>query len=224
MSEQRPPPSRPPQGPVGWLLSLAGRLIGLVIGALVLRVVLELAGLYFWWPQEGTVHAYRMIMRELGELAQELHIHSPERNTYTLLDYTSIKFLHIERWMYNLSRQDKLVFSQNEVAQMITDVLVYVLISFMIRIFRLILNIPLILLFIVLGLIEGFVLRDLRRFGAGYESGFMFYWAVKIAEESLLKIIFCYLVLNIAINLFITLAIFASFIVLVKSARFKKFI
>ncbi len=47
MSEQRPPPSRPAQGPIGWLLSLTGRLIGLVIGALVLRVVLELAGLYF---------------------------------------------------------------------------------------------------------------------------------------------------------------------------------
>ena len=53
MSEQRPPPSRPAQGPVGWPLSLAGRIVGLVIGALVLRVVLELAGLYFWWPQEG---------------------------------------------------------------------------------------------------------------------------------------------------------------------------
>lgn len=38
MSEQRTPPSRLPQGPIGWLLSL----IGLVIGALVLRVVLEL--------------------------------------------------------------------------------------------------------------------------------------------------------------------------------------
>ena len=47
MSEQRPPPSRPPQGAIGWLLSLTGRLIGLVIGALVLRVVLELAGLYY---------------------------------------------------------------------------------------------------------------------------------------------------------------------------------
>ena len=53
MSEQQPPPSLPPQGPIGWLLSLAGRLIGLVIGALVLRIVPELAGLYFWWPQEG---------------------------------------------------------------------------------------------------------------------------------------------------------------------------
>ena len=36
MSEQRTPPSRPPQGPIGWLLSLTGQLIGLVIGALVL--------------------------------------------------------------------------------------------------------------------------------------------------------------------------------------------
>ncbi|STV23883.1 Uncharacterised protein [Klebsiella pneumoniae] len=58
MSEQRSPPSRSAQGPVGWLLSLAGRFIGLVISALVLRVVLELAGLYFWWPQEGSRHVF----------------------------------------------------------------------------------------------------------------------------------------------------------------------
>lgn len=61
MSEQRPPPSRPAQGPVGWLLALTGRLIGLVIGALVLRVVLELAGLYFWWPQEGSKHVFQVM-------------------------------------------------------------------------------------------------------------------------------------------------------------------
>ncbi|HDX4196724.1 TPA: DUF4400 domain-containing protein, partial [Escherichia coli] len=201
MSEQRTPLSRPAQGPIGWLLSLTGRLIGLVIGALVLRVVLELAGLYFWWPQEGTVHTYRMMMRELGELNQELHIHSQGESIHTLLDYTSIMALHIGRCVYSLFRQDNLVFSQNQVAQMITDVLVYVLLSFMIRIFRLVLILPLMLLFIVIGLIEGFVLRDLRRFGAGYESGFMFYWAVKIAGELFLKIIFCYLMLYTAINL-----------------------
>lgn len=59
MNEQRPPPSHPAQGPVGWLLSLAGRIIGLLIGALVLRVMLELVGLYFWWPQEGSRHVFR---------------------------------------------------------------------------------------------------------------------------------------------------------------------
>ncbi|HHS9847859.1 TPA: DUF4400 domain-containing protein [Klebsiella michiganensis] len=224
MSEQRTPPSRPPQGPIGWLLSLTGQLIGLVIGALVLRVVLELAGLYFWWPQEGIFHTYRMMMRELGELNQELHIHSLGGSIRTLLEYTSVMVIHIGRCVYSLFRQDKLVFPQNQVAQMITDVLVYVLISFMIRIFRLVLTLPLMLLFIVIGLIEGFVLRDLRRFGAGYESGFMFYWAVKIAGELFLKIIFCYLVLYTAINLLIPLALFTGFIVLVKSAQFKKFI
>ncbi|MCX8985723.1 hypothetical protein NLN93_23540 [Citrobacter portucalensis] len=71
MSEQRPPPSRPAQGPVGWLLSLSGRLIGLVIGALVL----ELAGLYFWWPQEGSRHVFQVMRQEQAELVIALQSH-----------------------------------------------------------------------------------------------------------------------------------------------------
>ncbi len=59
MSEQRTPPSRPPQGPIGWLLSLTGRLIGLVIGALVLRIVLELAGLISGGLRKGAGMFFR---------------------------------------------------------------------------------------------------------------------------------------------------------------------
>ncbi|MGR8841773.1 hypothetical protein ACPZ8S_16250, partial [Klebsiella pneumoniae subsp. pneumoniae] len=86
MSEQRTPPSRPPQGPVGWLLSLAGRFIGLVIGALVLRVVLELAGLYFWWPQEGSRHVFQVMKREQAELGIALQSHPLGNEILALLD------------------------------------------------------------------------------------------------------------------------------------------
>ena len=75
MNEQRPPPSHPAQGPVGWLLSLAGRIIGLLIGALVLRVMLELVGLYFWWPQEGSRHVFQVMKKEQAELVIALQPH-----------------------------------------------------------------------------------------------------------------------------------------------------
>ena len=86
MNEQRPPPSRPAQGPVGWLLSLTGRLIGLVIGALVLRVVLELAGLYFWWPQEGSKHVFQVMKRERVELVIALQSHLLGNEILVLLE------------------------------------------------------------------------------------------------------------------------------------------
>lgn len=44
MSEQKTPHSRPAPGPVGCLFLLAGRFVGLVTGALLLRLVVELLG------------------------------------------------------------------------------------------------------------------------------------------------------------------------------------
>lgn len=86
MSEQRPPPSRPAQGPIGWLLSLSGRLIGLVIGALVLRVVLELTGLYFWWLQEGSRQVYQVMKQEHTELVLALQSHPLGNEIVMLLE------------------------------------------------------------------------------------------------------------------------------------------
>lgn len=162
MSEQRPPPSRPPQGPTGWLLSLLGRIIGLVIGALVLRVVLELAGLYFWWPQEGSKHVFQVMKQEHTELVLALQPH-PLGNEILVL----------------LEKGANSVLMANRLLQKPFTALAYTLVSFMQRLVWLATMLPLLCLCAITGLTEGLVRRDLRRFGSGLESVFLHRYVIK---------------------------------------------
>lgn len=162
MSEQRPPPSCPAQGPVGWLLSLAGRLIGLVIGALVLRVVLELAGLYFWWPQEGSRHVFQVMRLEKTELVLALQSH-PLGNEILVL----------------LEKGGNRVLMANRLLQKPFIALACTLVSFMQRLVWLAAMLPLLCLCAVIGLTEGLVQRDLRRFGSGLESVFLHRYVIR---------------------------------------------
>ncbi|EBV1907180.1 hypothetical protein DN103_06175 [Salmonella enterica subsp. enterica serovar Kande] len=162
MSEQRSPPSRPAQGPVGWLLSLAGRLIGLIIGALVLRIVLELAGLYFWWPQEGSRHVSMVMKQEQAELVIALQPHPLGNEILVLLEKGATHGI-----MANMFLQKPFT------------TLVYTLVSFMQRLIWLSAMLPLICLCAVIGLTEGLVQRDLRRFGSGLESVFLHRYIIR---------------------------------------------
>ncbi|MCW9569795.1 DUF4400 domain-containing protein [Klebsiella oxytoca] len=156
MSEQRAPPSPLPQGPVGWLLSLAGRFIGLVIGALMLRVVLELAGLYFWWPQEGSRHVSMVMKQEQAELVIALQPHPLGNEILVLLEKGATHGIMV-----------------NKLLQKQFTALAYTLVSFMQRLIWLAAMLPLLCLCAVIGLTEGLVQRDLRRFGSGLESVFL---------------------------------------------------
>lgn len=162
MSEQRSPPSRPAQGPIGWLLSLSGRLIGLVIGALVLRVVLELAGLYFWWPQEGSRHVFQVMKQERAELVIALQPHPLGNEIVMLLENGATRILMV-----------------NKLLRKPFTALAYTLVSFMQRLVWLTAMLPLLCLCAVIGLTEGLVQRDLRRFGSGLESVFLHRYIIR---------------------------------------------
>lgn len=166
MSEQRSPPSRPAQGPIGWLLSLAGRLIWLVIGALVLRIVLELAGLYFWWPQEGSSHVVLVMKREQSELVIALQSHPKGEKIVMLLENGVSHVLITNRFI-----------------QKPLTVLAYTLVSFMLRLTWLVATFPQLCLCVLIGLTEGLVRRDLRRFGSGLESVFLHRYIIRAGSS-----------------------------------------
>ncbi|EPJ5002345.1 MAG: DUF4400 domain-containing protein [Klebsiella sp.] len=162
MSEQRSPPSRPAQGAIGWLLSLVGRVVGLVTGALVLRVVLELAGLYFWWPQEASRHVFQVMRRERVELVIALQSHPSG-----------------DEILVQLEKGATHVLMANRLLQKPFTALAYTLVSFMLRLIWLAAMLPLLCLCVVIGLAEGLVQRDLRRFGSGLESVFLHRYVIR---------------------------------------------
>lgn len=162
MNEQRSSPSRPPQGPIGWLLSLLGRIIGLVIGALLLRVVLELVGLYFWWPLEANRHVFQVMKQEHTELVLALQSHPLGNEILVLLEKGATHRIIV-----------------NKLMQKPFTTLVYTLVSFMQHLIWLSAMLPLICLCVVIGLTEGLVQRDLRRFGSGLESVFFHRYVIR---------------------------------------------
>lgn len=167
MSEQRSPPSRPPQGALGWLLSLAGRIVGLVFGALLLRIVLELAGLYFWWPQVGSRHVFQVMMQEQAELVIALQQHPLGKEIQALLERGIIHVINTRHKTSDLFLQEPIT------------ALDYTMLSFILRLIWLTAMLPLLCLCALTGLTDGLVRRDLRRFGSGLESIFLHRYVIR---------------------------------------------
>lgn len=223
MSEQRPPLSRPAQGPVSWLLSLAGRIIGLVLGALILRIVLELVGLYFWWPQEGAEHVYRVMMQEQAALAQDLQPHLLGARALALLQYGQTGLLNFHEWSYSLLRR---VFPETMLAPL-TNAMAYSLISLVIRLFRLIATLPLFLLCATTGIAEGLMQRDLRIFGTGNESVFIHRYARKLGASVTTNLWLIYLAQPMqpsSTHILFATALWAGMIVSVTVSSFKRWL
>ncbi|HCA3406621.1 TPA: DUF4400 domain-containing protein [Salmonella enterica subsp. salamae serovar 35:g,m,s,t:-] len=183
MSQQRAPSVRPPQGAVGGLLSLAGRVMGLVVGALLLRVVLELLGLYFWWPQEGSRHVFQVMVQEFAELTRDLRRHPLRNEALVCLEYGRTRLVNNTEWMISLLRP---MLPANTLPD-IMYTLTWAQLSFVARLLRLIITIPLFLLCAIAGLTEGLVQRNLRRFGVGNESIFI-HRSVRVLGTSTLSI------------------------------------
>lgn len=61
-----------------------------------------------------------------------------------------------------------------------------VTLTFLLRLAILLQALPLFALIIVVGLIDGLVRRDLRRFGAGHKSGFVYHHAKRMISSSLI--------------------------------------
>ena len=52
------------------LLTLPFRFVGLLFGSLMLSIVIECAGMYFFWPEEGWHHAQNMLNHELALVSE----------------------------------------------------------------------------------------------------------------------------------------------------------
>ncbi|MCY1452341.1 integrating conjugative element membrane protein [compost metagenome] len=104
---------------------------------------------------------------------------------------------------------------------------VYVSFTFVVRLTILVLATPLFLLAMFTGFIDGLMRRDLRKFGAGRESSFVYHRAKRAVIPLLLVPWIIYLSLPFSLN---PLAVFLPFAVMlgvttaITAATFKKYI
>lgn len=178
------------------LITLPFRLIGVLGGSLMLCILIECIGLHLFWPEQGWRHAQAMLSHELDQLSQNFTrsvlVQEPGRTAQSLVamayDGLFIK-TGLAEWVSDAATRASAGSrrSQRDAGFYLGQAYVYLenyllaaaytVLVFVVRLLVLCLTLPLFLTAAFVGLVDGLVRRDIRRFGAGRESGFVYHRA-----------------------------------------------
>ena len=240
-SVQNTPP-QPIQRP-GLIVSVIGlvlRIIGLLIASLLFSILIEFAGLLLFWSDQGWRHSQAMLNSELGWLSEHfkasLILQQPGQTIVQVLDFLN-QWLLVKTGFADFARQAR-VSSQgnsfwswtNQLYLSIEDFVlaaVYVTFTFVVRLTILVLATPLFLLAMFTGFVDGLMRRDLRKFGAGRESSFVYHRAKRAVIPLLIVPWIIYLSLPFSINpmiVFLPCAVMLAVTITITTATFKKYI
>ena len=182
------------QGFLAALITLPLRFIGVLLGSLLLCLVIEIVGMHLFWPEQGWRHAQGMMSVELQQLSTQFTrsvvVQEPGRSAYRLVGWLHQNLLldsGLLDWLTRMNEQAKAADTATgfnaTLAQAVVYVESYVLAAFyttatfLLRLLVLVLTLPLFALAALTGLVDGLVRRDLRRFYAERESGFLYHRA-----------------------------------------------
>ncbi|MQT88015.1 TIGR03747 family integrating conjugative element membrane protein [Pseudomonas helleri] len=185
----QPPAQRHP-GLIFGTVELCLGLLGLLFAALVFSIVLEFAGMLWFWPEQGWHHSHAMWQTELGWLSSHfkssLLVQEPAQATATILEHLNDWVVVRSGWaqfdtqLKLLSREASLQGQFAQAYVVLQDYLLaalFTVFTFVVRLAVLTLATPLFLLAVITGAVDGLMRRDLRKFGAGRESSFVYHRA-----------------------------------------------
>ncbi|MBF4067502.1 TIGR03747 family integrating conjugative element membrane protein [Burkholderia pseudomallei] len=179
------------QGLIAQILTLPFRFLGVLIGSLFLAVLIEWVGMMILWPDQGWHHAQAMLRHETDQLAADffdsLLVHEPAHTAQVWLD-AAYRLVFVKTGLLAWIRDADVQTHTNSmkgtdlrhylglVAVHLEDYLLaalYTGLTFLVRLLVLIMVLPLFIVAAFTGFVDGLVRRDIRRFGAGRESGFL---------------------------------------------------
>lgn len=184
------------QGWLGSLLTLPFRFIAIMFLSLGGAIIVEWICLYFLWPDAGWRHAQAMLEHELGWLSQgfmqSVVVQEPGKTASWLVqvtyDWVIVKTGLLD-WLNKMQGYAKQGPSGNgldmtyQLAWAVSKfqdyglAALYTLLVFCVRLVILTLTIPLFAMTAFVGFVDGLVRRDLRKFGAGRESSYLYHKA-----------------------------------------------
>lgn len=202
-------------------------------------------GIYLFWQEQGWHHAESMLLNEVDNFSttftQSLILNKPVQLLNELLT-VSYEWLFIKTGLVDQlqaiitpkSTDSATKLSvRTYVASVATELHTYLLaaayttLTFIVRLMILILSMPLILLAILVGLIDGLVKRDLRRFVAGHESGFIYHRARGFILPTIALPWVIYLALPFSVEplwIMVPCALLAGIVMNITAASFKKYL
>jgi len=180
------------QGLLARIISLPFQLFGVLVGSLLLSILVECAGMHLFWKEQGWHHAQAMLHYELGHLSNHFTrsavVQEPGRTAHQLVD-TGYEWVFVKTGLLQRMEQARtrsqgtkrdfryFIGQAYTWAENYLIAAAFITLTFGVRLLILILTLPLILTAAFVGLIDGLVRRDVRRFGAGRESGFVYHRA-----------------------------------------------
>jgi len=226
-------------------LVLPLQLFGMLCGSLILSILVELIGMHWVWPEQGWHHAHEMLEHELDQLSAQFPrsalVEEPAKLTQRLVVsahhglFVQTGVLERARVISARARAHTGRISGFQslwhatCARMETYALAasYTLLTFLARLVVLLLTLPLLCTAALVGFVDGLVRRDIRRFGAGRESGFVHHRAkASIVPIAVLPWVI-YLALPVSMHPLLILfpgAILLAIAVNITAASFKKYL
>lgn len=168
----------------GWLTTLFGlpfQIMAVLLVSLLLSIFVEWAGVYWqWWSQPGAQHSLETLETELARLdthfTRSLLVSDPVTlatgAVTSAYDWLFVRS-GISGWLESNADRGGWLGTLHVYLQ----AALYVTLMTLTRVIILLLTSPLFALAALVGFVDGLVRRDLRRFGAGRESAFVYHHA-----------------------------------------------
>ncbi|MDN8600300.1 TIGR03747 family integrating conjugative element membrane protein [Citrobacter sp. S2-9] len=222
----------PNRGFIATLLSSLGKMCTTLIGSLFFSLMVEWAGMTFLWPEQGVEHSHWMLNTELGWFAQNvtqsLLMDNPARQLNAFLHHLW-QGLFLDTgfmpWLEQLRHQPAGHWIR--LLETFSQATVYIFLTFVLRVFILLLTLPLFVLAALTGMTDGLVRRDIRRYGRGHESGFIYHHAKRSVMPVFFLTWIVYLSLPFSINPCVILlpsALIFGLSITITTATFKKYL
>ena len=230
------------EGLIAKSLAAVAKIVQWILLSLLFSIIVEWAGMVLWWPDEGIEHSRTMLTTEISYLESDFRrsvvTSDPARfakrvadNSYHYL-FEVTRFVNLIRWvspppaaneqglrptLHNIYQPTaEFVIAMMQVTQL-----------FSVRLAILTLAMPVFLLFSLVALVDGLVQRDLRRWGGGRESSFIYHYAKKAALPLVVITWVVYLALPFSLHPSFIVLPFAGMFALsvaVTASTFKKYL
>ena len=223
-------------------LTATAKIIQWLLLSLVFSIIIEWAGMVLWWPDEGLEHSRNMLAKEISYLDTDFRrsvvTSDPARFAKQLADkayhylFEVTRFVDFIRWIspQPTTNEQGLRVTLHNIYQPIAEFVIammQVTQVFSVRMAILTLAMPIFLLFSLVALVDGLVQRDLRRWGGGRESSFVYHYAKKAALPLIVLAWVIYLALPFSLHPTFVVLPFATlfaFTVGVTASTFKKYL
>ncbi|MCE2573839.1 TIGR03747 family integrating conjugative element membrane protein [Motilimonas eburnea] len=211
-----------------------------ILFSIIMSICMEWVGMAFFWPEEGSKHAYNMMVNEYEYLHEDFQhglIVSPAHSANQVLGYWQSNVVgqadiaRFQNWAASYAQETNTIqkymkaFSHYFMEYFIAAI--YIIQIFLMRLVILVFSIPMFALFAVIGIVDGLTQRDVRKWSGGRESGLIYHTSKAFIFPSFAIAWIAYLSLPVSVHpnfIVIPCAIITALLLSTASSSFKKYL